>query len=102
MIHSDPALRQEWMVFGTLAPQELLDLITSKDLSHEMRNAIEDMFLYLGFFELSQYWNHKKGRNDLFQTDISSKTRDLLRLFMDNIKSESLYDLFDKQVGYYY
>lgn len=102
MIHSDPALRQEWMVFGTLAPQELLDLITSKDLSREMRNAIEDMFLYLGFFELSQYWNHKKGRNDLFQTDISSKTRELLRLFMDNIKSESLYDLFDKQVGYYY
>ena len=102
MIHSDPALRQEWTVFCALAPQELLDLIISKDLSVDMRSTIETIFIQLGFFELSLYWCHKKGANKLFQPHKDYDTRELLHLFMDNIKSESLYDLFDKQVGYYY
>ena len=40
MIHSDPALRQEWTVFCALAPQELLDLIIREDLSADMRSTI--------------------------------------------------------------
>lgn len=99
------ALQQEWTVFRALAPQELLDLILAPNLDHEMRNTLETMLIELGFFELSLEYCQWKGSNKVIQSVLDGReydTRHLLRLFMDNIHSEGLHNLFDQRVDYLY
>ena len=105
MYDDQTALKQEWAVFCALAPQELLDRVQTPNLDHEKKGAIETMFIQLGFFELALEYYPQKDTCQVIRDALERReydTRDLLRLFMDNIHSEDLHHLFDQRVGYLY
>lgn len=105
---------QEWAVFSALCPPELMAIIKDPDMVPVTYEAVARMFEMLGFQELEmEFANNKKLRlppgediNPIIDLmdyqNIFLYIRPLLHLFVENIQSDSLRDLFEKKLDYYY
>lgn len=108
----DIANEQEWRVFKILCPKQLMDIIKRASKTGENRRSIVAMFDCLGFMDLSFYFftefHFKFGMGEcikLVKGNTKSEKRkytenELIQMFIDNIESDGIKDLFVKKADY--
>lgn len=114
-------LMQEQKVFEALCPKEILRIVRNYNIPYNHYIKVVNMFQALGFEELSlaflisHYQNEcdrtksmRKVSSDIFLAEvykvnpIEYDEKELLTLFINNIESDSLKDLFVKKADYIY
>lgn len=113
-------VEQEWAVFKAICPKPLLDIIETVDISYSDYIKIVNMYHLLGFDELSK--DFLVSRFEDLQEDTEKvckagmnpakakyykveyeeyEEKEYIQLFLENIISPSLKDLFQKKVDYF-
>lgn len=99
----EKAVEQEWAVFKALCPQSLLDLIEDPNISFQDFQRVTDMFFTLGFeyltFEFTANPATKWCRMLSPEGEFSGIP--YIRLFLDNLASQSLRSLFESKADYH-
>lgn len=103
------AFTQEWRVFKVLCPEKLMNILKNAYKFEANRNKLTDMFDCLGFQELSFYFftefskavfDERQSIRVVKNEEIKYSADELVQMFIDNIDSLSLKDLFVKKADY--
>lgn len=101
-------LRQDWTIFKTICPKEILDILKSRKLTFETLFAIVWAVYVLGFNDLSLYflvknrrlvpkdWSRQKMVEELIIGKIPKKYdgRTFVYMIIDNVKNMQLKKYF--------